>query len=314
MKEILKVSSSPHIKHPETTRGIMADVIIALLPAAIFGCILFGLRALLVLLVCVAAAVASEFLWNLILKKPNTIGDLSAVLTGLLLGMNLSPKIPLYMAAIGSVAAIIVVKQMFGGLGHNFVNPAIAARIILMVSFPSAMNRFSDPVFSVGEAAKIVTSATPLSDSSAAVSLKYAFFGFYRGCIGETCTFLLIIGGIYLIVRKIISPAIPLSFLATVAVLSLISHQNVAMQLCTGGLMLGAIFMATDYTTSPKSPIGKIIYGIGCGAITFIIRKFGSLPEGVSYSIILMNIITPLIDRFTLRKPFGFKKAVKADE
>lgn len=314
MKEILKVSSSPHIRHPETTKGIMADVIIALLPAAVFGCILFGLRAVLVLSVCVASAVASEFLWNLILKKPNTIGDFSALLTGLLLGMNLSPRIPLYMAAIGSVAAIIVVKQMFGGLGHNFVNPAITARIILMVSFPSAMSRFSDPIFSVGEASKIVTSATPLSDSSAAVSLKYAFFGLYRGCIGETCTFLLIIGGIYLIVRKIISPAIPLSFIGTVAILSFLSHQNVAMQLCTGGLMLGAIFMATDYTTSPKSFTGKIIFGIGCGAITFVIRKFGSLPEGVSYSIILMNILTPLIDRFTLRKPFGFKKAVKADE
>lgn len=312
MKELLKASSSPHIRHPESTRGIMADVVIALLPAAVFGCILYGIHAVLVLLVCVAAAVLSEFLWNLILKKPNTAGDFSAVVTGLLLGMNLSPKMPLWMAAIGSIAAIIIVKQMFGGLGHNFVNPAIAARIILMVSFPSAMNRFIDPIFSTGKTAGIITSATPLSDPSAGISLKYAFFGLYRGCIGETSAFLLIIGGIYLVIRKIISPAIPLSFLGTVAVLSLISGVNAPMQLFTGGLMLGAIFMATDYTTSPTSLLGKIIFGIGCGAITFAIRKYGSLPEGVSYSIILMNIATPLINRFTLRKPFGFVKEVKA--
>lgn len=302
MKEMLTVSSSPHIKRPDTTRGIMSDVVIALAPAAIYGCILFGLRALAVLITCVGVAVLSEFLWNKALKKPNTIKDMSAVVTGLLLGMNLPPTLPLWQAAIGSVAAIIVVKQMFGGLGHNFANPAIAARIMLLVSFPATMTRFTEPV------SDAVTSATPLAGTAGALSFKTLFFGMHAGSIGETSAFLLLVGGMYLVIRRVITPVIPVCFIGTVALLSLITGENVMLSVFGGGLILGAVFMATDYTTSPTTPLGKAVFAVGCGIITFVIRKYGSLPEGVSYSILLMNILVPHINRFTLSKPFGFEK------
>ena len=307
MKEILTAASSPHILHPDTTRGIMSDVVIALAPAAVYGCILFGWRAAAVLAVCIITAVASEFLWNLALKKPQSVGDISAVVTGLLLGMNLPASIPLWQAAIGSVAAIIVVKQMFGGIGCNFANPAIAARIILLVSFPGSMTKFTEPV------SDIVTSATPLAAESGTYTLKSLFFGMHPGSLGETSAFLLIVGGIYLLLRRVISPVIPLCFIGTVAVLSLISGEDLAVSLFGGGLMIGAIFMATDYTTSPTTALGKAVFGIGCGLITFIIRKFGALPEGVSYSILLMNILMPYINRYTLSKPFGFIKPSKEE-
>lgn len=306
MKEMLTVSSSPHIKRPDTTRGIMSDVVIALAPAATYGCILFGLRALAVLITCVGVAVLSEFLWNKALKKPNTIKDMSAVVTGLLLGMNLPPTLPLWQAAIGSVAAIIVVKQMFGGLGHNFANPAIAARIMLLVSFPAAMTRFTEPV------SDAVTSATPLAGTAGALSFKTLFFGMHAGSIGETSAFLLIVGGLYLVIRRVITPVIPVCFIGTVALLSLITGENVMLSVFGGGLILGAVFMATDYTTSPTTPLGKAVFAVGCGIITFVIRKFGALPEGVSYSILLMNILVPHINRFTLSKPFGFEKVKEA--
>lgn len=306
MKEMLTVSSSPHIKRPDTTRGIMSDVVIALAPAATYGCILFGLRALAVLITCVGVAVLSEFLWNKALKKPNTIKDMSAVVTGLLLGMNLPPTLPLWQAAIGSVAAIIVVKQMFGGLGHNFANPAIAARIMLLVSFPAAMTRFTEPV------SDAVTSATPLAGTAGALSFKTLFFGMHAGSIGETSAFLLIVGGLYLVIRRVITPVIPVCFIGTVALLSLIAGENVMLSVFGGGLILGAVFMATDYTTSPTTPLGKAAFAVGCGIITFVIRKFGALPEGVSYSILLMNILVPHINRFTLSKPFGFEKVKEA--
>ena len=306
MKEMLTVSSSPHIKRPDTTRGIMSDVVIALAPAATYGCILFGLRALAVLITSVGVAVLSEFLWNKALKKPDTIKDMSAVVTGLLLGMNLPPTLPLWQAAIGSVAAIIVVKQMFGGLGHNFANPAIAARIMLLVSFPAAMTRFTEPV------SDAVTSATPLAGTAGALSFKTLFFGMHAGSIGETSAFLLIVGGLYLVIRRVITPIIPVCFIGTVALLSLIAGENVMLSVFGGGLILGAVFMATDYTTSPTTPLGKAVFAVGCGIITFVIRKFGSLPEGVSYSILLMNILVPHINRFTLSKPFGFEKVKEA--
>ena len=306
MKEMLTVSSSPHIKRPDTTRGIMSDVVIALAPAATYGCILFGLRALAVLITCVGVAVLSEFLWNKALKKPNTIKDMSAVVTGLLLGMNLPPTLPLWQAAIGSAAAIIVVKQMFGGLGHNFANPAIAARIMLLVSFPAAMTRFTEPV------SDAVTSATPLAGTAGALSFKTLFFGMHAGSIGETSAFLLIVGGLYLVIRRVITPVIPVCFIGTVALLSLITGENVMLSVFGGGLILGAVFMATDYTTSPTTPLGKAVFAVGCGIITFVIRKFGALPEGVSYSILLMNILVPHINRFTLSKPFGFEKVKEA--
>lgn len=306
MKELLTVASSPHIKRPDTTRGIMSDVVIALAPAATYGCILFGLRALAVLITSVSVAVLCEFLWNKALKKPNTIKDMSAVVTGLLLGMNLPPTLPLWQAAIGSAAAIIVVKQMFGGLGHNFANPAIAARIILLVSFPASMTRFTEPV------SDAVTSATPLAGTAGTLSFKTLFFGMHAGSIGETSAFLLIIGGLYLVIRRVITPIIPVCFIGTVALLSLISGESVMLSVFGGGLILGAMFMATDYTTSPTTPLGKAVFAVGCGIITFVIRKFGSLPEGVSYSILLMNILVPHINRFTLSKPFGFEKVKEA--
>lgn len=302
MKELLTVASSPHIKRPDTTRGIMSDVVIALAPAATYGCILFGLRALAVLITSVSVAVLCEFLWNKALKKPNTIKDMSAVVTGLLLGMNLPPTLPLWQAVIGSAAAIIVVKQMFGGLGHNFANPAIAARIILLVSFPASMTRFTEPV------SDAVTSATPLAGTAGALSFKTLFFGMHAGSIGETSAFLLIVGGLYLVIRRVITPIIPVCFIGTVALLSLISGESVMLSVFGGGLILGAVFMATDYTTSPTTSLGKAVFAVGCGIITFVIRKFGSLPEGVSYSILLMNILVPHINRFTLSKPFGFEK------
>lgn len=306
MKELLTVASSPHIKRPDTTRGIMSDVVIALAPAATYGCILFGLRALAVLITSVSVAVLCEFLWNKALKKPNTIKDMSAVVTGLLLGMNLPPTLPLWQAAIGSAAAIIVVKQMFGGLGHNFANPAIAARIILLVSFPASMTRFTEPV------SDAVTSATPLAGTAGTLSFKTLFFGMHAGSIGETSAFLLIVGGLYLVIRRVITPIIPVCFIGTVALLSLISGESVMLSVFGGGLILGAMFMATDYTTSPTTPLGKAVFAVGCGIITFVIRKFGSLPEGVSYSILLMNILLPHINRFTLSKPFGFEKVKEA--
>lgn len=306
MKELLTVASSPHIKRPDTTRGIMSDVVTALAPAATYGCILFGLRALAVLITSVSVAVLCEFLWNKALKKPNTIKDMSAVVTGLLLGMNLPPTLPLWQAAIGSAAAIIVVKQMFGGLGHNFANPAIAARIILLVSFPASMTRFTEPV------SDAVTSATPLAGTAGTLSFKTLFFGMHAGSIGETSAFLLIVGGLYLVIRRVITPIIPVCFIGTVALLSLISGESVMLSVLGGGLILGAVFMATDYTTSPTTSLGKAIFAVGCGIITFVIRKFGSLPEGVSYSILLMNILVPHINRFTLSKPFGFEKVKEA--
>lgn len=307
MKDILKASSSPHIHGADTTRGIMTDVVAALLPAAVYGCILFGIYAAAVLLTTVGTAVLSEYLWNKALGKPNSVKDMSAVVTGLLLGMNLPPAIPLWQAAVGSVVAVIVVKQMFGGIGCNFANPAIAARIVLLVSFPAAMTRFTEPI------SDAITSATPLADlHSGAFSFKALFFGMHSGSIGETSAFLLLLGGAYLVLRRVITPLIPLCCIGTVAVLSLVAGQNVTTAIFGGGLILGAVFMATDYTTTPTSRLGKAIFAVGCGLITFIIRQFGSMTEGVSYSILIMNILTPLIDRFTFSKPFGFVKAKEA--
>ncbi len=303
MKDILTVSSSPHLKHPDTTSGIMLDVIIALAPAAIYGCILFGIRALLLILTCIISAVLAEYIWCKLLKKPVSIGDLSAVVTGLLLAMNLSSAVPIWIAAIGSAVAIIVVKQMFGGLGFNFANPAITARIVLLVSFPSYMAEFLEPVMY-----DAVTSATPLVREAGAYTFNELFFGMHGGCIGETSAFLLIVGGLYLILRRVINPIIPVCFIGTVALFSLIFGENVIQQVFGGGLILGAIFMATDYTTSPTTNKGKLIFGIGCGLLTFVIRRFASLPEGVSYSILLMNILVPYINKATLTKPFGVRK------
>lgn len=324
----LTVSASPHVRSPHTVSGIMLDVIIALIPSLIAAVVIFGYRVLMVTLVCVGSAVLAEYLSRKVMKRHQTISDLSAVVTGLLLAFNLPVSIPLWIAALGSIIAIVVVKQMFGGIGQNFVNPALAARIILLMSFPSAMaNWATDSRF-------ITTTATPLANISVPSdtevmtsfvgeakelpSLLDMFLGLHGGCFGEVCSLALIIGGIYLVVRKVISPAIPLAYIGTVAVFMLIAGRGdfefVAYQLLGGGLLLGAIFMATDYTTCPVSFKGKIIFGIGCGVITTVIRLFGSLPEGVSFSIILMNLLVPHIERLTTAKPFGTPKKDKKAE
>lgn len=315
------VTHSPHIRHCDTTRGIMADVIIALLPAAVAGCYIFGWSSLWVILTCVITAVLAEYICRKVMKRQNTIGDLSAVVTGLLLALNLPPEFPLWMAAIGSIIAIVVIKQMFGGIGHNFANPAIAARVALIVSFPTAMTTWTAPFGSTaetttsattGEVVDVLTSATPLSSDAikaSSYSITELFFGQHPGCIGETFSLLLIVGGIYLVIRRVITPTVPICFVGTVAICSFIAGENPLYMILSGGLLIGAIFMATDYTTSPANWKGKIIFGVGCGLITFLIRHFGYLPEGVSYAILLMNILTPHINKITAPKPFGMEAA-----
>ena len=313
--ERLTVSANPHIKHGDSTRSIMLDVILALLPAGAASVVIFGIRALFLIITCVGSAVVAEGVCRIIMKRPQTIGDLSAVVTGLLLAYNLPVTLPLWMGALGSVIAIVVVKQMFGGIGHNFVNPALIGRIVLMNSFTSAMTTWALPVAYQQSGADVVTSATPLAlmkSGEQLPSLLDMFLGQTGGCLGETCALALIIGGVYLVCRKVISPVIPLVFVGTVAVLTFFAGYNPLYEVLSGGLLLGAIFMATDYVTSPTTTSGKVIFAIGCGAITAFIRIFGSIPEGVSYSIIIMNILTPHINTLTRKKPFGFSKgAVK---
>lgn len=315
MEEKLIVSASPHIRKSTTTQRIMLDVIIALVPAVIAGCVIFGFRALMIIAVTVITAVLAEYICRRVMKRENTVWDLSAVVTGLLLGLNLPVGINPLFAAFGSIAAIVVVKQMFGGIGNNFVNPALTARIILLSSFPKEMTTWAEPFYYTKGAADAVTCSTPLAQNASGevtVTLKDLFLGTTGGCIGETCALALIIGFIYLIVRKVISPVIPLVYLGTVAVMSLLFGQDVLFQLLSGGLLLGAIFMATDYTTSPISTKGKVIYAIGCGVLTFLIRNYASLPEGVSFSILIMNILVPLIERAANPKPFGEKESKNA--
>ena len=298
----MNITSSPHITNADNTSGIMLDVIFALLPATICGIFFFGFHALLIVAVTVASAVASEYIWCRAIKKETSIRDLSAIVTGLILGLNLPPTLPLWMAALGSAIAIVIVKQMFGGLGHNFANPALTARIALMVSFPTAMTTFVDPFV----ASDAVSTATPLSGSQQIpTDITGLFFGNYPGCIGETSALLLLAGGIYLVLRKVIMPHIPLAFLGSAAALSALLGENPLYTILSGGIMLGSIFMATDYVTSPHTKWGKVIFGVGCGLITVVIRHFGNIPEGVSFAILLMNILTPHITRLTTRKPFG---------
>lgn len=327
MAKKLTVSASPHMRSKETTTGIMLDVIIALIPALVMCVVYFGTRALVLTAVCVVSCVAFEYISRIVMKRNNTVGDLSAVVTGLILAFNLPATLPLWMAVIGSLIAIVVVKQMFGGIGQNFVNPAMTARIILMTSFPTAMAKWVVP-FTDTWSADAVTSATPMAtlatlkplDVSAAAdalpSLTDMLIGKHGGSMGEVCSIALIIGGLYLIARKVISPIIPFTFIGTVAVFMFLTGKGnmdfVAYELLGGGLMLGAFFMATDYSTSPINKKGKIIFGIGCGLITSVIRIFGSLPEGVSFSIILMNILVPHIENMTTPKPFGAVKEKKA--
>ena len=314
-KKLLNVSSSPHVRDKSSTTRIMLDVCIALLPACVFGVINFGIKALWVLLVAVVTCVLSEFAYEKILHKPITIGDLSAVVTGLLIGMNMPSTIPLWMVALGSVFAIIVVKQLFGGLGQNFMNPALAARCFLLISFAGRMTTFTYDG---------VTGATPLAilktEGVAGVDLLDMFLGTTAGVIGETCVPAILAGALYLLIRKVIAPTIPLVYIAVFSIFILIfggegfDLEFLAAHLCGGGLMLGAFFMATDYVTSPVTTAGKIIYAAILGILTGLFRVFGNSAEGVSYAIIFTNLLVPLIEKLTVPLAFGVKKERKAKE
>ena len=304
----LIVSTSPHIHSPLTTRQIMLSVLLALVPAGVMGVWVFGLPALWVILTCVAACVLAEFVWQRLNGKKTTIGDLSAAVTGLLLAYNLPPSIPLWMAVVGCVFAIIVVKQFYGGIGCNIVNPALAGRAMMLISWPIAMTTWT---------LDGITTATPLGMMKAGAtcmvpSLWDLATGSIGGCIGETSAVLLLLGGLYLIWEGIISWRIPVIYIATTAVLaSAFGHGGGHFphyEILAGGLMLGAIFMATDYTTSPITAKGQILYAFGCGLLTALIRTWGGYPEGVSYSILIMNVAVPLIDRYTAPRAMGTHK------
>ena len=305
----LIVSVSPHVHAKDSSMTIMRDVLIALCPALIASIIIFGFRSLLVTVVCVATAVFFEWGFQKICKRKCTIGDLSAAVTGLLLALNLPVGIPLWQAAFGSLVAIVVVKQLFGGIGHNFANPAITARIAMLIAFAGTMTTWAAPNF----AADVVSGATPLAvlKGGETVSILPLFLGNVGGSLGETSALALLIGGVYLIVRKVITWHTPVAFIATVFVLGLIKggFTFAVCEILAGGLFLGAFFMATDYVTSPSTKWGRVIFGIGCGLITCLIRFFGNYPEGVSFSILLMNILTPYISKWTASKPLGGVKA-----
>ena len=308
----LTVASSPHIRGNFRTNRIMMDVVLALLPALAVGIWAFGVRALLVSLVCVASAVAAEWFYSVVTRKRNTIVDGSAVVTGLLLAMTLPATVPCWQAAVGSVFAIIVIKALCGGLGQNIFNPALAGRAFLMLAWPASLVRYQ----ALGVDG--VTAATPLHHMVMPAlpeeSLLDMFLGNTPGSIGEISSLALLLGGAYLVYRKVISIRIPAAYLGTVAVLTLIFSKAgnpvswMLYSLLSGGVMLGAIFMATDYATSPVTPKGQIIYGIGCGVLTVFFRYFGLYPEGVTYAILLMNACVWVIDRYTAPRRFGVKK------
>ncbi len=315
MEHTLMVSSSPHLHCGMNTRDIMRDVIIALIPALVASVWLFGPRALAVEVVCVASAMAAEYLSRLVMKRPHTVGDLSCIVTGLLLAFNLPVTVPLWQAALGGAVAIAVAKQMFGGLGQNFVNPALVGRIVLMGSFPAEMNNWVRPL-SWLSGTDAVTSATPLAmlseNGDASVNPLNLLVGLRGGCLGEVCVLALLLGGLYLMIRGVIRPLIPVTYIATVFIFTWILGQNPVVHILSGGLMLGAIFMATDYATCPINRTGKFVFAIGCGLLTVLIRVYGSLPEGVSFAIVIMNILTPLIERVTRPRAFGEGKAVRS--
>ena len=304
------VSSSPHIRSGESTRKIMMDVAIALLPALFAGIWFFGLRALWITVIAVGFAVASEIVMQKIMKRPVTVSDFSAVVTGILIAFNVPATLPLWMVAIGSIFAIVIAKQCFGGVGHNFINPALAARAVLLASWPVDMTNWVKP------GVDAIATATPLAlikgteaVNQALPNLTDLFIGNVGGCIGETSALALLLGGLYLLYRRVINYRIPVVYISTVGILAYVfsgfNLSYVPFHILAGGLLLGAIFMATDYSTSPMTAKGQIIFAIGCGLLTAVIRFYGGYPEGVSYSILLMNIATPLIDRFTLPRKFG---------
>ena len=301
----LSVSSSPHIRSGATTTKILGTVIIALMPALVASVIIFGPRALLVTAVTVAAAVLFEFAWCHLRHQPDSIQDLSAVVTGLLLAFNVPSTIPLWMPVVGAFVSIVIVKELFGGIGRNFANPAIVGRMVLAVSFTSRMTAFPFPNTLSGVDA--LTSATPLAAAGNGAQLPYLdlLLGTHGGVLGETCSLALIIGGVFLIAVGTIKATIPVTYLATVAVISLLTGHDPLVQLLSGGLLLGAFFMATDYTTSPYTTKGQIVYGLLLGVITCGIRFWGNMAEGVSYAILIMNLLVPYINALTRHRPLG---------
>ena len=309
----LVVSHSPHVKSANDTHTVMLDVIIALMPLLIAGTIIMGYRAAILSIVCVAASVFFEWGWQKLLKKPVTICDLSAAVTGLILALNLPVTLPFWMAIVGCFFAIVIVKQFFGGLGHNFMNPALAGRAFLLTSWAMEMTTWIKPFekISLFSNADVVSSATPLAilkeGSGTLPSYIDLFVGNVGGCIGEVSALAILIGAGYLLTKRVIEIKVPLIYIATVFVLSYFVGRDGIYQILSGGLLFGAFFMATDYVTTPYTKLGKIIFGFGCGFLTFVIRNWGGYPEGVSYSILLMNVLTPLIDRYTVPKTFGEK-------
>jgi len=301
-ENVLIVNSSPHMKCHKSTSSIMLDVIIALIPAIILSVYFFSYIAAIIIAVSVVTSVLFEYLYNLLAKKKQTIGNLSAVVTGVILALNLPPvKSSIWIAAVGTLIAIVIVKMLFGGIGKNIFNPAIAARVFLTVSFASQMTSWVAP------GVDGVSMATPLAIAKSGEITGYLelFLGNIGGSLGETSAFALLIGGIWLLLRKVITWHIPAAFIGTVALGALIFGQDPLFHVLAGGLLLGAIFMATDYVTSPITWKGKLVFGFGCGLITIAIRVFGNLPEGVSFSILFMNALVPLIDRYTVPKSFG---------
>ena len=313
MNNMLHVSSSPHVRDKVTTKNLMFDVVIALIPATVWGVYQFGLYALAVVVATIAACVLSEYVWEKGMGKPITIADASAVVTGIILALNMPPEIPIWMPMLGGVFAIIVVKQLFGGLGQNFMNPALAARCFLLISFAGNMNNFSSAKLGFDS----VSGATPLAAMRAGsqVDLAAMVVGKIPGTIGEVSVIALLIGAVYMIVRKVISPRIPLIYIGTVAVFVFIfggfDVTYTVNQICAGGLIFGAFFMATDYVTSPITKKGQVVFGILLGLLTGIFRLWGGSPEGVSYAIILSNLCMPMIEKMTLPKAFG-KEGKKA--
>ena len=305
MNNTLKLAVSPHIHGGRSTAGIMRDVLIALLPATVAGSVIFGWRALLVVAVCTVSCVGFELFFNLITKKDLTINDLSAAVTGLLLGLNVPAATPLWQCVVGSLFAIIVVKCLFGGIGCNLVNPAITARVFMLVAF-GAMAMPSLPAI-----VDTASSATPLTSEAgvSVYSITDLLLGLRGGAIGETCGVALLIGFVYLLIRRVITWHIPVSFVGCVYVLSFfiegMDPVRALTMILSGGLLLGAIFMATDYVTSPATAAGKIVFGLGAGVLTVLIRYWGVYPEGVSFAILLMNILTPYIDGWTKHKVLG---------
>lgn len=293
------VAASPHVTTKNSTAVIMRDVLIALLPAVIAGCVVFGLRALLVVAVTTAACVFFEWGFEKLCHTPSTISDLSAAVTGVLLAMNLPVSIPLWQAVFGALVAIVAVKGLFGGIGKNFANPAITARIVMFLAFSKTMTAWVFP--------DAVSSATPLAMMANGESVGYLtlLLGNHGGCLGETSALALLIGFAYLLIRGVISWHTPVCFVGTVFVMSLILGQDAVGQILSGGLMLGAIFMATDYSTTPSTNLGRVLFGIGAGLLTVLIRFYGAYAEGVSFAILFMNILTPYLSKWTETKPFG---------